>query len=143
MEPERPTIGAIIETSLYAQDLVAVRRFYADVLGLEPFADVEGRHLFFRCGAGVLLIFNPQATRLAQGDVPAHGAEGPGHVAFAASAESLPAWRRRLEAAACPIEAEVDWPGGGRSLYFRDPAGNSLELTTAATWNLPSSVEKP
>jgi hypothetical protein len=28
----------------------------------------------------------------------------------------------------------VEWPGGGRSIYFRDPAGNSVELGTPAIW---------
>jgi catechol 2,3-dioxygenase-like lactoylglutathione lyase family enzyme len=32
------------------------------------------------------------------------------------------------------VEAEVTWPGGGRSLYFRDPAGNSLEIAEARIW---------
>jgi catechol 2,3-dioxygenase-like lactoylglutathione lyase family enzyme len=32
------------------------------------------------------------------------------------------------------IEAEVVWPTGGRSLYFRDPAGNSIELITRGSW---------
>jgi catechol-2,3-dioxygenase len=35
-----------------------------------------------------------------------------------------------------PIEIEITWPGGGHSIYFRDPAGNSIELATAKTWNL-------
>ena len=35
------------------------------------------------------------------------------------------------------IEQEVDWPRGGRSFYFRDPAGNSLELATPRIWGLP------
>jgi catechol 2,3-dioxygenase-like lactoylglutathione lyase family enzyme len=34
------------------------------------------------------------------------------------------------------IEAEVTWPSGGQSIYFRDPAGNSVELATPQTWNL-------
>ena len=36
------------------------------------------------------------------------------------------------------IEKEVEWPKGGRSLYFRDPAGNSVELVTPGVWGLPS-----
>jgi hypothetical protein len=28
------------------------------------------------------------------------------------------------------IEKEVEWPRGGKSLYYRDPAGNSVELVT-------------
>jgi catechol 2,3-dioxygenase-like lactoylglutathione lyase family enzyme len=35
-----------------------------------------------------------------------------------------------------PIELETDWPRGGKSLYFRDPAGNSVELITRGLWGL-------
>jgi hypothetical protein len=34
------------------------------------------------------------------------------------------------------IESEVSWPGGGRSLYVRDPAGNSLEFASADIWRV-------
>jgi catechol 2,3-dioxygenase-like lactoylglutathione lyase family enzyme len=34
------------------------------------------------------------------------------------------------------IEAEVEWPKGGRSIYFRDPSGNSLEFAESKIWNL-------
>ena len=34
------------------------------------------------------------------------------------------------------IEADFTWPGGGRSIYFRDPAGNCLELAEPAIWKL-------
>ena len=40
----------ILETVLYAKDLAAIEAFYRDVLGLEPFAKADGRHLFYRCG---------------------------------------------------------------------------------------------
>ena len=30
--------------------------------------------------------------------------------------------------------AVVEWPSGGRSLYFRDPDGNSLEFITRGSW---------
>ena len=36
------------------------------------------------------------------------------------------------------IEKEMEWPRGGRSLYFRDPAGNSVELITPGLWGLRS-----
>ena len=46
---------------------------------------------------------------------------------------------QEIEAAAgVRIEAEVAWPGGGRSIYVRDPSGNSVELATAAVWGLAS-----
>lgn len=126
----------ILETCLYVDDLEAARDFYQRVLGLEPFAQVPGRHVFFRCGQAVFLVFNPEASSLPSSQVPPHGAYGPGHVAFAVEAASLSAWKEHLAAHGVPIEAEVDWPGGGRSLYFRDPAGNSVELATPETWGL-------
>lgn len=127
-------INRVLETCLYAGDLDAAERFYTGVLGLEAFSRVKGRHVFFRCGRGVFLLFNPNATARGGGDVPPHGAHGPGHVAFAVDAADLPQWRGRLESAGVEIETEITWPSGGRSLYFRDPAGNSLELATPEIW---------
>ena len=134
------TVGRVLETCLYASDLDAAERFYTDVLGLAPFARVAGRHVFFRCGAGVFLVFDPDATSRppAAGTtaVPTHGARGPGHVAFAIAEDTLDDWRARLVALGVAIEAEVAWPRGGRSLYVRDPAGNSVELATPSIWGL-------
>ncbi|HEX9698697.1 MAG TPA: VOC family protein [Acidobacteriota bacterium] len=133
-----PRVTAILETCLYCPDLAAAEDFYVRVLGLELFGKQEGRHLFFRCGDGMLLLFNPKATRAESApgelEVPPHGAEGPGHVSFRATEAELEHWRRRLTACGVAIESEVAWPGGGRSIYFRDPAGNSLELATPAIW---------
>lgn len=131
----------VLESCLYAADLAAAARFYEDVLLLTPFARVEGRHVFFRCGPGVFLVFAPDVTRSAPGAVggvavPAHGAHGPGHVAFAVADESLPGWRARLAAHGVAVEAEIAWPSGGRSLYVRDPAGNSVELASPRIWGL-------
>jgi catechol 2,3-dioxygenase-like lactoylglutathione lyase family enzyme len=133
------TIRGVLETCVYATDLEAAERFYADVLGLEAFARVAGRHVFFRCGAGVFLVFNPEATSAPTSGgrpVPPHGARGAGHAAFAVAAVELPPWRERLTRHGVSIEAEVEWPGGGKSLYVRDPAGNSIELATPAVWGL-------
>ncbi|MFO7653074.1 MAG: VOC family protein [Candidatus Krumholzibacteriia bacterium] len=129
-------IDRVLETCLYADDLAAAERFYSRVLGLEIFARAENRHVFFRCGAQMFLIFRPSGTRESN-SVPAHGATGPGHVAFAVDSGDLDAWRRRLVEAGVPLEQEKTWPSGAQSLYFRDPADNSVELTVAALWDLP------
>jgi hypothetical protein len=39
-------------------------------------------------------------------------------------------------AAGVAIEADYLWPSGGRSLYFRDSAGNCLEFAEPKIWNL-------
>ncbi|HEX6748360.1 MAG TPA: VOC family protein [Longimicrobium sp.] len=125
----------ILETCLYAEDLDAAERFYTEVLGLERIARVEGRHVFFRCGGRVFLVFDPRETA-AGGFIPGHGAAGAGHACFAAAAGELEGWRAHLRARGVEIEQEKEWPGGGRSIYFRDPAGNSIELGTPSIWHL-------
>jgi catechol 2,3-dioxygenase-like lactoylglutathione lyase family enzyme len=124
----------VLETALYADDLHKAEGFYSTVLELALDSKADGRHLFFRCGQAMLLIFDPAATAVEDGPVPAHGATGPGHVAFSVAASELDAWIDQLEHRGVEIEARVDWPAGGRSIYFRDPAGNSLELTTPQIW---------
>jgi catechol 2,3-dioxygenase-like lactoylglutathione lyase family enzyme len=108
------------------------------VLGLEPVSRPSPRAVAFRCGDGVLLVFDPAKTSAHDPEsparAPAHGARGPGHVAFAVSDRDLPAWRGHLAANRVEVEAEVDWPEGGTSLYFRDPAGNSVELAPPTLW---------
>jgi catechol 2,3-dioxygenase-like lactoylglutathione lyase family enzyme len=134
------TPAGILETVLYAKDLGATEAFYREVLGLAPFVSVPGRHLFYRCGNQVLLIFNPDATKVPPAPgalpVPPHGALGPGHLCFRATAAEIDGWVRHLQARGIAIEADFEWPGGGRSVYFRDPAGNCLEMAEPRIWNL-------
>lgn len=133
MEP----IETIVETAVYADDLEQAETFYRAVLGLELLGKEPGRHVFFRVGNQVLLVFNPESSL--KGEVlPPHGARGPGHFAFGVRAGSLAEWKSWLEGQGVVIEQEVTWPRGGRSLYFRDPAGNAVEILTPGLWNLPS-----
>lgn len=130
--------AAILETCLYAADLDAAERFYAGILGLPVVVKQPGRHLFLRCGAGMLLLFNPAATERADpaSDIPTHGARGPGHLCFAATGEEIPRHIDHLTAHGVAIEADHRWPNGARSIYFRDPAGNSVEIAEPKLWGL-------
>ena len=127
-------VQGILEISLYVDDLEAAEEFYRRVLNLEVHSVQENRHVFLRCGPTMLLIFNPYESSTGD-DVPTHGADGPSHVAFRITLESLEGWRRQLVQHGVAIEREIEWPGGGRSIYFRDPSGNSLELATPEVWN--------
>lgn len=128
----------VLESALYAENLEETAAFYTDVLGLERIVEVPGRHVFFRVEGGVLLLFNPHATVQPPRDprmpVPPHGATGPGHLCFAGTAQEIADWAARLGAAGVEIEARFDWPQGGQSIYFRDPAGNSLEIAEPRIW---------
>lgn len=139
--------SGILETALYADDLDAAEDFYTRVMGLKRIAKVEGRHVFFRCGDGVLLIFNPAETVKppradARLPVPPHGTTGQGHLCFRATSEEIEDWKARLASLGVAIEADFEWPAkkdepkGGRSIYFRDPAGNSIEFAEPKIWGL-------
>lgn len=126
-------IDRVLETILYADDLEAARAFYQVVLGLELYSQKHGVFVFFKCGSGMLLLFNPDAA--AKNDsIPAHGAKGVGHACFAVAEAELDAWQTRLKEHGVDIERDVAWPNGAKSFYFRDPAGNSLELATPRIW---------
>ena len=68
--------------------------------------------------------------------VPPHGAVGEGHVCFPAAAEELDGGRALFEATGIAIDADFRWPSGGRSIYVRDPSGNSVEFAESKIWGL-------
>ncbi len=135
-----PRISYVLETCIYGRNLAEMERFYGQVLGLEKMGEEYPRHVFFRVSPqSMLLIFNPDETQKAQ-DVPSHGAQGPGHLALAIDTRDLAAWRDALVGRGVEIEKEITWPNDARSLYFRDPAGNSVELVTSEIWDGPNQA---
>ena len=130
-------LDAVLETCLYVDDLVRAELFYGRTLGLVFVGRQAGRHVFFRIGGGMLLIFDARQSADPTSTLPPHGTSGSGHVAFSVEQRDLPAWQTRLNEAGVVIEQNVEWPTGDRSLYFRDPAGNSLELASPAIWGIP------
>lgn len=133
-------IDGILETALYARDLDAAEAFYSGVLGLERVFRHGDRHVFFRCGPGILLVFNPDESvkQPAQGSlpVPPHGTTGHGHACFRVGRDRIDEIAQRLTQAGTAIEADFHWPNGARSIYFRDPGGNSLECAEPALWGI-------
>jgi len=131
-------ITGIHETVLYAPDVPAAAEFYRSVLGLELVRPAAAQSAVLRIGAdSVLILFDPAYSVLTGRGAPPHGMTGQGHVAFRIEPGSIGRWRDRLErATGRHVEAEVTWELGGRSLYVRDPAGNSVELVDGAVWPL-------
>ena len=61
--PDMTEIRSLVETSAYVDDLDRADQFYREVLGLTAIAREPGRHVFFRVGAGdVLLLFRADET---------------------------------------------------------------------------------
>lgn len=136
---DQATPGGILETVVYADDLDAALQFYQQVVGLELVSSEPGRHHFFRIGDSMLLVFNPQSTaketvQIGEATIPKHGSRGESHFAFQVQPDQFAAIRANLAAHSVEVESEIDWPGGGHSLYCRDPAGNSVEFATRSLW---------
>jgi catechol 2,3-dioxygenase-like lactoylglutathione lyase family enzyme len=127
-------IEGVYETVLYARDPRGTGRFYSEILGLRPVLDPDELSAAFRLpDGGMLLVFDPSRSSQEGRPVPSHGAEGAGHAAFRLGPGALEDARASLVDRGIEIEREVDW-GRGRSLYFRDPAGNSVELVEGDIW---------
>ena len=137
--PDIPLPSAILEAALYVDDLGAAEQFYGELLGLARIQHVPDRHVFFRIGESVLLIFNAEKTEEPplnpDQPVPPHGARGPGHVCLVLTRPEIDVMRKHLLNRNVPVDAEFDWPNGVHSLYVRDPAGNSVEFTEAHLWD--------
>lgn len=132
---------AILETILYANDLEQAAWFYGTALGLEMPKGLSELAALFRINEHqVLLIFDPTVSDQPGRAVPSHGSRGPGHIALQIDDADYGAWLDRLSAHGIAIEQEVEWrdtASPGRSIYFRDPSGNSVELITADIWREP------
>lgn len=124
------------ETVLYGEDVPALADFYSRVTGLRllPGADEHGAALRFPTGDAVLLLFHPTYAATPGRGVPTHGAIGPSHVAFRVPVGMLNQWLQRFAELEVAVELDRTWKRGGRSLYVRDPAGNSIELVEGDIW---------
>jgi catechol 2,3-dioxygenase-like lactoylglutathione lyase family enzyme len=131
-------IEGVAETAIYVDNVPRSVEFYQRLFGLRRVLgddrfcalEVPGNALFLLFEKGT----RRQAIPTPGGTIPAHGASGEIHFAFKISRESLHSCARELSELGVAIESQVEWPRGGRSLYFRDPDGHLVELITPGCW---------
>lgn len=128
-------VRKVIETCIYSRDLESLKKFYTGILGLEIVEEEEGKLVFLRAGGSMLLAFNPDRTFPSNDRLPPHGAhDGSIHFALEIEVDDYEKWKERLAQNGVPIELEVSWKESAKSLYFRDPSGNLVELITPGAW---------
>src|SRR5688572_15111298 len=131
-ETSAPPIAGVLETAVYVDDLERAHAFYGAILGLARVLDTQRMMTYTVAPGQVLLLFRrgltKEDTETDGGVVPGHHADGPAHFAFAIESTDYDAWRAHLGNNRVAVTSEVRWPKGGRSLYFRDPDGNVVEL---------------
>ncbi len=133
--PRRMRLTGLHHVTLISSDLEATTAFYRDTLGLAVERDERNpddpaaRHVWFGDGAGTpgTLVTFLEYPQLAVGVV---GRGSTHHLAFGvASAEEQIAWRDWLRSRGVDC-TDVFERSGLRSVYFRDPDGHILEITT-------------
>jgi catechol 2,3-dioxygenase-like lactoylglutathione lyase family enzyme len=148
----------IIETCIYTSNLQKLKDFYVNCLGLELVSEEKQRSIFLKVGKSMLLIFNPEKTLMTNYDkeddrggggggersdrelFPPHGAITPPsivHFALEIDKSEYDNTKKVLIENNIEIEKEMIWnkeevegKGTTKSLYFRDPSGNLVEIIT-------------
>ena len=136
-------VGGILETALYVSDIKRAAEFYRCLFGFPTLLERDRLVALDVSGRSVLLLFpeggttEPFPVPGGVGVIPPHGGSRGGyHFAFSIASEEVESWQRRLESEGVAVESLVTWPGGAKSLYFRDPDGNLAELITPGFWSI-------
>jgi catechol 2,3-dioxygenase-like lactoylglutathione lyase family enzyme len=131
-------VQGIVETAVYVSDLDRAASFYRDLFGFAILSRSERLIALNVADRSVLLLFLTGVTQepleFECGVIPPHGPACGTHFAFGIAKEDFTAWQAELSARHVPIESVVNWPRGARSLYFRDPDENLVELLTPGFW---------
>ena len=120
-------INKVIETCIYSSNLESMKKFYVEI--------------FLKAGKSMLLIFDPSRTSVNNDGLPIHGAMTPPssiHFAMEIEEQEYQPCKKHLGGNGVAIQKEVNWDGKTKSLYFRDPAGNLVELITSGGWPVES-----
>jgi catechol 2,3-dioxygenase-like lactoylglutathione lyase family enzyme len=133
-----PRLTGILETAIYVDHLPQAIAFYKAIFDFDILEKDDGFCAFNVSNRQVLLLFqrggSVKPVALPGGTIPPHDGNGPVHFAFSIPAESLMEWEGWLAKNNVVIESRMNWPRGGRSLYFRDPDQHVLELATPGLW---------
>jgi len=135
-----PRIIGILETALYVSELTKSIDFYERLFGFKNLGSNKRMATLRVAENQVLLLFKKGGSVIASetsyGIIPPSDGDGNLHLAFGVTKNELDDWENLLSELEISIESKVEWPEGGKSIYFRDPDGHSLELKTS-DWDNP------
>ena len=125
MDPKLP-IRSLDYTIIFARQMAAMREFYGTTLGFPLHKELGSKWVEFRVGSNLLALtergalFNDPSPRVGVLSLQLAFCVAPGEV------ESCAAVLR--ERGITIISGPTDQPFGHRTLFFRDPDGNVLEI---------------
>jgi catechol 2,3-dioxygenase-like lactoylglutathione lyase family enzyme len=119
-------IRAIDYTVIFVRDMVAMRRFYEDVLGFAMLRELSPGWVEYRVGNNTLALARPSLTAA---DAPTPKGSASLQLAFKVSAPEVDQCADALVRMGVNLlSPPTDQTFGHRTLFFRDPDGNLLEV---------------
>ena len=119
-------IRAIDYTVMFVRDMAAMRRFYEDVLGFPLLRELSPGWIEYRVGGNTLALARPSLTAA---DVQTPNGSASLQLAFKVSAPEVDQCADELVRQGVNLlSPPTDQAFGHRTLFFRDPDGNLLEL---------------
>ncbi|MFT3921560.1 MAG: VOC family protein [Myxococcales bacterium] len=120
-------IRSLDYTILFARDMQAMRAFYEKVMRFEPYFELPGGFWYeFRVGANLLALCKPGTVIP---DATPQAGLAAVHLAFRVRREEVDACEATLrEQGVTIVSGATDQPWAHRTLFFRDPDGNLLEI---------------
>ncbi|USG62256.1 VOC family protein [Sneathiella marina] len=119
-------IRAIDYTVIYVRDMEAMRSFYENILGFELHRELSRDWIEYQVGPNTLTLANPKRTTT---DKPLPAGSAVLQLAFRVSVSNVDRCADEL------LNHDIDLlspptnqPFGHRTLFFRDPDGNVLEI---------------
>jgi catechol 2,3-dioxygenase-like lactoylglutathione lyase family enzyme len=120
------SIRAIDYTVIFVRDMAAMRRFYEDILGFPLIRELSANWIEYRVGANTLALARPMRTAA---DAPVPQGTAALQLAFKVSVPDVDACADELLRKGVALFAPpANHAFGHRTLFFRDPNGNLLEV---------------
>jgi catechol 2,3-dioxygenase-like lactoylglutathione lyase family enzyme len=119
-------IRAIDYTVIFVRDMAAMRRFYGDVLGFPLRRELSPGWIEYRVGDNTLALARPSQTA---GDAPTPNGSASLQLAFRVSVPEVDRCADELVRQGVKLlSPPTDQVFGHRTVFFRDPDGNLLEV---------------
>jgi catechol 2,3-dioxygenase-like lactoylglutathione lyase family enzyme len=119
-------IRAIDYTVIFVRDMPVMRRFYEDILGFSLLRELSPSWIEYRVGDNTLALARPSRTAA---DAPTPNGSASLQLAFKVSASEVDQCADELVRQGFHLlSPPSDQAFGHRTLFFRDPDGNLLEV---------------
>lgn len=119
-------IRALDYTVIFVRDMAAMRHFYESVMNFRVTRELSANWIEYQLGQNTFVLSHPGRTA---NDQPIPQGTAALQLAFRVSINEVDACAQELDRAGIPIMSPpTNQDFGHRTLFFRDPDGNLLEI---------------